>query len=392
MQGGAVVLENTAAAHLSADVQYGGMTALIAQLVAPSQGGNYALRWDMYRDGVGWFADQPAPGGRSQPLDVAVQVTQSMTTQTPTRVVPQAHAQFIPPAVQSGEPVTYYLSVRGPTGSAFESQTFLPKGIVYSPNGSADFQTRQLPWAGVFGVEPDHVAFGLSVSEAVTAPSVLPLTTTLAVSDFATLNLTAPLIVNGKIWFFPWLSGSFPPTPTPTPTPTPSPTPTPTPSATPTPPLSCSNLVVNGSFETQEAWTINDTTYPAGYSTEQVYDGARSMRLGIPPGGANTYSYSSIDQTLAIPANATSVTLNYWSYARSDDLTGDWFDVLVNDGVNWNYTFEERSDAQSWQPHSQDLSTFVGENITLRFRVYNDGAGGHTVTWLDQVNLWVCVP
>jgi len=65
LQNGQAVSENTAAARIipGAVVNFGQMTALVAQLIAPTTPGAYTLRWDLYCDGVGWFADQPAGVG-----------------------------------------------------------------------------------------------------------------------------------------------------------------------------------------------------------------------------------------------------------------------------------------------------------------------------------------
>jgi hypothetical protein len=61
MQAGQAVAENTAAARIipGAVVLPGEMTALVAQITAPTQPGSYTLRWGLYRDGAGWFAQDP---------------------------------------------------------------------------------------------------------------------------------------------------------------------------------------------------------------------------------------------------------------------------------------------------------------------------------------------
>jgi hypothetical protein len=394
LRDGEVVSENTAAALLTADVGFGGMTALVGRLTAPSLPGSYALRWDMYRDGVGWFAQQPAPAGRSQPLDLPVQIYEPTPEPTPTPHLPGVQAWLQPPFVHAGDAVTYQLSVEGPNGLDFGTLTHLPQGLVYLPDGGAKVQLSEIRWLGVLGEAVMQASFPLSVGSALSIPAALPLTTTLDVSGFPSLQINTPLIVNGHLSFLALASRQQPPTPTPTatPTPTPSPTPIPSPTPSPTPALNCWNLVVNGGFEGRDGWTINDTPYPASYSTEQHRDGAWSMRLGIPPGGENTYSYSSIDQSVSIPADAESVTWSYWRYPLSSDLTGDWFDVLIHDGTRWHWLTELRGDAQSWQQGSHDLSVYAGHELILRLRVFNNGTGGQTAVWLDDVSLRVCTP
>jgi hypothetical protein len=265
---------------------------------------------------------------------------------------------------------------------------------------------RELSWQGVFQDQPSHVDYSLRVSTPLSMPLVFPISTTLSVLDYAPVRVDTGIVVNGRPAYVALAAHEVPPTPTPTLTPTPTPTPTPrptdtpiptptdTPIASPTPELQCYEALANGGFETDAAWKINDTPYVAGFSTERSYEGARSMRLGIPPGGANTYSFSSVDQAVAIPADATSASLSYWVYRVSGDTANDYFDVLLKlDGeTTWSDLVRERTDAQSWAQMTHDLSAYKGRTVTLRWRVYNDGYGGLTGAWLDQVSLWICKP
>ncbi|MFN8468645.1 MAG: hypothetical protein U0X20_24010 [Caldilineaceae bacterium] len=65
-------------------------------------------------------------------------------------------------------------------------------------------------------------------------------------------------------------------TPTPTVTPTPQPTPTPD-------PANCTNLLVNGDFETAVGWSFGSTPYPARYVTSPVYSGLRARTRACCP-------------------------------------------------------------------------------------------------------------
>ena len=99
-------------------------------------------------------------------------------------------------------------------------------------------------------------------------------------------------------------------------------------------PPSCSNVVLNGGFEVNSAWTFPITASTAGYTTAQAFSGARSSRFGLLPGmaaaatqpdgparietnllgeaGALGATYSSGYQTVSIPSDATSATLHFW--------------------------------------------------------------------------------
>jgi hypothetical protein len=143
-----------------------------------------------------------------------------------------------------------------------------------------------------------------------------------------------------------------------------------------------------------DGWTIFDTEKPAAYSADRAYSGSRSMRLGIPPGEQNIYSFSSIQQTVVIPEDVTSATLHFYRYPVSGDVIGDRFDILasVNGSDVWDIITIQRSNAQSWLEAGHDLAEYVGKSLTLRFRVVNDGYGGVTAAWLDEVTLEVCTP
>ena len=171
-------------------------------------------------------------------------------------------------------------------------------------------------------------------------------------------------------------------------------------------------LITNGSFEMDAAWTMPATEYQAAYSEEQAHDGVRSARAGIVD-GANTFSYSSVFQTVTIPAWADRARLHFYLYPVSGETAmaaagdilpqrtpaspaqGDAQYALIIDPdtddiletVLWML-----SDAQQWEGHSFDLSAYAGETINVHFEVHNDGAGGRTGMYVDDVSLAAFYP
>ena len=143
-----------------------------------------------------------------------------------------------------------------------------------------------------------------------------------------------------------------------------------------------------------------------------VYDGEQSMRAGIDK-GENKFSYSSASQTLAIPADAGNATLRFYIYPVSGETlvvaqrrafpqgrlsadqptaTGDAQYLLLIDEeehILWPALFWELSNAQRWQPHRYDLTSCAGQTLTLHFGVRNDGTGGRTAMYVDNVSLIV---
>ena len=195
--------------------------------------------------------------------------------------------------------------------------------------------------------------------------------------------------------------------PTLTPTPV---TPTATPTSTATlAPGTCPDVLVNGGFEASSGWVIPSTAYSAAYSADHAVAGARSLRLGIVNSGDNRYAYSDAGQAVTLAAGASQVTLDFWSYAVSGEagpvptpyprtaaafLSYDVQYLLLLDPYdNWIDTLLwQCSNAQTWTHHTIDLSSYAGETIKLQFGAYNQGTGGVTAMYIDEVSLRVCPP
>jgi hypothetical protein len=201
------------------------------------------------------------------------------------------------------------------------------------------------------------------------------------------------------------------PTPGPSPTPTRTPTAPPTPTKTPTP-GPCQELLINNNFEGNNGWVIPITVYPAAYSNAQYHSAWRSMRTGIVNPADNVYSYSDFRQTVYIPWNANHVTLEMWMYPISGEvlgntlppkpaigstlreiqMSGDVQYLLVMDS-NYNILdvlIWQLSDSQVWDHEDFDLSIYRGWTILLQWGTYNDGGGGISAMYVDDVTLKSC--
>jgi hypothetical protein len=198
--------------------------------------------------------------------------------------------------------------------------------------------------------------------------------------------------------------------PTSTPTPPRISSPPPGPTNTPPPP-SCTNHIVNSSFEDFSGWIIGQNEYPASYTTVAAHSGSRSMRIGILNPADNVYSYSSTWQWVTIPADAASATLKFWLYTASSattsgaalkpeivpinsedgTLSGDAQFVLVFDQYGQQNTllFQTRNN-QAWTYHGFNLGAYKGQTVKLYFGVYNDGWDGITGMYVDDVFVESC--
>ena len=208
----------------------------------------------------------------------------------------------------------------------------------------------------------------------------------------------------------PTSTGAATHTPTPTLTPTGTVTHTPTPTSTTQPP-SCSDYIVNGGFESSSGWELPLTVYSAGYSTSQAHKGSRSMRTGIERTAQNVFSYSSARQAVSIPSNAKSADLEFWYYPVSEDVlslparlspTGRLFEnsplsndlqyVIVVDAYNnWIGTLLwQLSNSQDWTHEKFNLKNYAGMTIKIQFGTFNNGTGGVSAMYEDDVSLTVC--
>ena len=157
------------------------------------------------------------------------------------------------------------------------------------------------------------------------------------------------------------------------------------------PPGPCRQALVNGDFEDDGGWAILQTPYQAAYTTDYVHTGRRAIRLGIPPDGVNTYSYSSVEQQVTIPAGIASATLSYWYRPLSDDAGTDYSYVLLRDAAGRWHALRSVRGSAGWQRSTHDLTAYAGQTITLRFGVYNDGRGGVSALYVDDASLELCL-
>lgn len=213
------------------------------------------------------------------------------------------------------------------------------------------------------------------------------------------------------------------PTPTPTTpfltlTPTASVSPVPTisatatpvpPSATPAPPTpvptGCVNILENGGFEQPLG---SSTGWLPGYidpvgpelSSEHA-EGARSLRLGNPPGAGtrDVASYSSIRQLVEIPAAASTAVLNWRHLSRSQEGPSDnpvppqdrQELILLEPNLDTKKVLQRRREnLLEWREEEEDLTKYLGQSFYIYFNAANDANSTRTWMFLDDVRLFVC--
>ncbi len=183
------------------------------------------------------------------------------------------------------------------------------------------------------------------------------------------------------------------PSPTATASATPSASPSPTTTGTGTPPATpyYRQLVVNPSFENNEAWILQGGYLP-GYSVSRARGGLRSMRLGI-VAQYPARVWSSVCQEVDIPAAVAEAQLSFYYFPVSWPVDNDYIYLVLATACDPSAGTElervvwmERT--QDWNVQIADLLPYAGQRVALRLGVYNDGQGV-TAVYLDDVELWV---
>lgn len=155
----------------------------------------------------------------------------------------------------------------------------------------------------------------------------------------------------------------------------------------------CTELLIDGGFETGAGWQLGPSPVMPQYVTYTRHSGNRSLSLGI-TSGANIESFSSARQTVAIPAAAPQVLLSFWFYAMADSpATTDYMEVVLLDAtgtVILNKPWRSHNDSRVWNQMTFDLTPWQGQTVQLYFNVYNDGLGGRAALFLDDASLAVC--
>jgi uncharacterized repeat protein (TIGR01451 family) len=143
-------------------------------------------------------------------------------------------------------------------------------------------------------------------------------------------------------------------------------------------------LLSNRSFEADSGWTFMGR-WPAGYATAEARTGARSLRLGLEPGTANIYAYSSAEQPASRPAYPGRSRISFWYRPLSSDTVGDHLKVLVRDAGQVFHTLGYLDlNAPGWTDATFDTTGYQAHAV--RLTVVNDGFGGQTAVYIDDVS------
>lgn len=201
-------------------------------------------------------------------------------------------------------------------------------------------------------------------------------------------------------------SATASPSPSVTATPLSPATATPLPSPTPVPEgCSVSMVLNNGSFElpvgSQNDWILGNDPVPPELSGATSQDGLRSLLMGNPPdsGRPNMETYSSARQLVTLPSAALTAQLRWHHRSHSEEgfnptpsRTQDRQELILlyPDLSTKRILYRRLINNGVWNQETVDLTHFIGQSFYVYFNVYNDGMGGRTWMYLDNVSLQVC--
>jgi len=174
-------------------------------------------------------------------------------------------------------------------------------------------------------------------------------------------------------------------------TPTPVTPTTEPPTPIPTTPSPAGNIIVNPSFETDEAWVFPRTDTPGSYSNAVVHSGARAALVGITDPNKDRHSFSSVAQKVTIPADAATATLTAYIYPITGNAGSR--DLQIISILNQNFREIKRlhnglGNENAWIQKTFDVTQFKGRTIYVYFDVVNRSKDGRiTSMYVDDVTL-----
>ena len=154
---------------------------------------------------------------------------------------------------------------------------------------------------------------------------------------------------------------------------------------------SCTELLVNNDMESNTGWTFGNSAVRGRYVTERYRSPYRSVLLGI-TSGQNVNSYSSMQQLVNAPTGSY-LRLRAHVYPMSRPYDGhDAQEIIImnSTGQPLRRLWTSISNANAWQTLEFDISEFIGTEFSIYFNVFNDGKGGVSAMYIDDVTLEIC--
>ncbi len=154
----------------------------------------------------------------------------------------------------------------------------------------------------------------------------------------------------------------------------------------------CTSLLSNGGFEDGLAdWARSPNLLTVGLTADPVHGGEVSARLGSQD--QNLSSLASLRRDITIPDGDFVVTLSLWTYTWHEQNPGNDEQAVVlfaEDGSVIAQPFSGLTDDREWRRYDYAISDRAGQTISLYFNLVNDGSGGKTLMYVDDVSALAC--
>lgn len=163
-------------------------------------------------------------------------------------------------------------------------------------------------------------------------------------------------------------------------------------------PAGCTELIVNGDFETiGPEWELQSGTRPPMLVSDVTHNGSNnSMQLGI-VNLSNVESDSFVKQTVGLPSGVSRITLTFYYYTRwsgTPDTEDIQYAEIFNNltGTFLDRVLTEQSNTRGWNVKQRDLTPYAGQQVSLYFVVTNDGETNSVAMNIDDVSILACDP
>jgi hypothetical protein len=159
----------------------------------------------------------------------------------------------------------------------------------------------------------------------------------------------------------------------------------------------CNELLINGGFEFPGAgWQPLTPGLPPEldhvYVSSPVFAGTQALRIGIVD-GPNTAITGGVYQIVDLPPQANPIVLSFRYWPRHEPNPGSdlqFLDIVDETTGDRTRLWAELANPGAWLFRQESLTHLQGRRIRVEFGVSNDGGGGRTALYLDQVSLQSC--
>lgn len=155
--------------------------------------------------------------------------------------------------------------------------------------------------------------------------------------------------------------------------------------------------ILNGGFEQLFTGWTHSTYAQLEVDTAYIHGGSIAAWLG----GYGQSNSDSISQTLTLPANATTLDLNFWlriSSQETGSTVKDTFSVKVMNAIGTStlgtlatFSNVDKTSPASYVQHTYSLLPYKGQTVQLRFE-YTEDSANFTSFRFDDVTLTESVP